>query len=171
MNPGVQLCLLYVALILFILWAKWVQNEKANTTQIFFSSVLASSLCLLWKRKKNTIILKHLNKETRFSACRVHLVRPQQRREFQKLCLSCLVHVLIVLIAPRTGLTNGFMASEQLRLFGTQINTHKVRGKLHKRPHSVMEAGRISESKLYIQIPNLTLPACGHIFFECPILM
>ena len=82
----------------------------------------------------------------------------------------------IILIAPRIGLTNGFMASEQLRMFGTQMTHKKKIGKFHKRPHNVPEATQISKSKLYVQIHNLTLPgyvAMGTcpMLFECPILM
>lgn len=83
----------------------------------------------------------------------------------------------IILIASRTGLTKGVMASEQRRMFGRHRDTQKEKtGKFLKRPHSGMEATQISESKLYIQIHNPTLPGymvldTCHMPYECPLLV
>lgn len=83
----------------------------------------------------------------------------------------------IILTASRITLANGFMASEQLRMFGRQIHTQKKKtGKFHKRPWSVTEAKQISESKRYVQIRNPTIPGymaldTCHMLFECPVPM
>lgn len=72
--------------------------------------------------------------------CRACSGRTLQRRKF----LAAVVLFMssgVILIASRTDLTNGFVISEELSVFGRQIYTHiqkKKRGKFHKRQCNVV---------------------------------